>query len=39
MEEGKVQVFTKTEKTKSINIINEDKYKELEDNKLQSMAI
>ena len=39
MDEGKIQIFTKTEKTKTINIINEDKYKDLEENKLLSMAI
>jgi len=34
-----IQIFTKTEKTKVISIIDDDKYKDLKDNKLLSLAI
>ena len=39
MEKDNIQIFTKTDKTKVINIIEKENYKDLEENELLNLAI
>ena len=39
MEKDNIQIFTKTDKTKVINIIEKENYKDLEENELLTLAI